>query len=93
MFHFPTILVKQLCACDPDFRSGQLTDRCKKKCLRNMAWWNAIQAEPRTCGNESSEEDDKNKHAAIFEVKSGKKSEGAITDSRERTADTLYNDL
>ena len=35
----------------------------------------------------------KNTHAAIFEVKFGKKAEGAITDSRERTADTLYNDL
>ena len=42
---------------------------------------------------ESSEEDDKNTHAAIFEVKCGKKAEEAITDSRERTADTLSNDL
>ena len=42
---------------------------------------------------ESSEEDDKNTHAAIFEVKFGKKAEEAITDSRERTADTLSNDL
>ena len=38
---------------------------------------------------ESSEEDDKNAHAAIFEVKFGKMAE-AITDSRERTADTLF---
>ena len=37
---------------------------------------------------ESSEEDDKKSHAAIFEVKFGKKGEGAITDSRERKADT-----
>ena len=42
---------------------------------------------------ESSEEDDKNSHAAIFDVKFGKKGEGAITDSRERKADTLFNDL
>ena len=42
---------------------------------------------------ESSEEDDKNTPAAIFEVKFGKMAEGAITDSRQRTADTLYNDL
>ena len=44
---------------------------------------------------DSSEEDDKISHAAIFEVKCGKKKkeEGAITDSPERTADTLFNDL
>ena len=42
---------------------------------------------------ESSEEDDKNTHAAIFEVKFGKKAEEVITDSREGTADTLFNDL
>ena len=42
---------------------------------------------------ESSDEDDKNTHAAIFEVKFGKKAEEAITDSRERTADTLSTDL
>ena len=43
---------------------------------------------------ESSEEDDKNTHAAIFDVKFGPKKEdkGVITDSRERTADTLFND-
>ena len=29
----------------------------------------------------------------FFEIKFGKKSEGAIKDSRERTADTLHNDL
>ena len=40
---------------------------------------------------ESSEEDDKISHAAIFEVKFGKKAEGAITDSRERKADTLFS--
>ena len=40
-----------------------------------------------------SSEDDKNSHAAIFEVKFGEKGEGAITDSRERKADTLFNDL
>ena len=32
-------------------------------------------------------------HAAIFEVHFGKKSEGAITDSRERTAETLFSDV
>ena len=57
-----------------------------------MAWWNAIQAEAMTCGNQAKKTT-KNTHAAIFEVKFGKKSEGAITDSREQTADTLYNDL
>ena len=31
--------------------------------------------------------------AAIFEVKFGKKAEGVITDSRERTADTLSNGM
>ena len=42
---------------------------------------------------ESSEEDDELIHAAIFEVKFGKKSESAITDARERTADTLFSDV
>ena len=42
---------------------------------------------------ESSEEDDKNRHAAIFEVKIGGEKGGVITDSRERTADTLFSDL
>ena len=42
---------------------------------------------------ESSEEDDKNTLAAIFEVKCGKKAEEAITDARDRTADTLFTDL
>ena len=42
---------------------------------------------------ESSEEDDKNPHAAIFDVKFGKKAEGAITEPRERKAGTLSNDL
>ena len=35
----------------------------------------------------------KNSHASIFKVKFGKKAEGSITDSRERTADTLFSDL
>ena len=71
-------------------------------------WWDATQAEAITCQStqeliprghvrllwESSEEDDKKKHAAIFEVKFGKKEEeGVISDSHERTADTLFNDL
>ena len=42
---------------------------------------------------ETSEEDDRDTHASIFEVKLCKKEEGAITGSRERTIDTLYNDL
>ena len=42
---------------------------------------------------ESSEEDDKCTHAAIFEVTFGKKAEEAITDSRERTADTIFTDI
>ena len=32
-------------------------------------------------------------HAAIFEVKFGKKAEEAVTHSRERTVDSLFNDL
>ena len=43
--------------------------------------------------SESNEEDDKNTHAAIFEVKFGTKADEAITDSRKRTADTLFTDL
>ena len=42
---------------------------------------------------ESSEEDDKNTHVAIFEMKFCKKAEEAITDSRERTADTPFRYL
>ena len=42
---------------------------------------------------ESNEEEDKGSHAAIFEVKFGEKAEGSFTDSRERTADTLFSDL
>ena len=38
---------------------------------------------------ESIEEDNEFSHAAIFEVKFGKKPEGAITDSRGRTAGAL----
>ena len=43
--------------------------------------------------SESNEEDDKNTHAAIFEVKFVEKAEEAITDSCKRTADTLFTDL
>ena len=39
---------------------------------------------------ESIEEDNELSYAAIFEVKFGKKSEGAMTDSRGRTADALH---
>ena len=42
---------------------------------------------------ESNEEEDKGLHAAIFEVKFGTKAEGSFTDSRERTAGTLFSDL
>ena len=42
---------------------------------------------------ESSEEDDKNTHAAIFEVKFGTMAEEATTDSRERRADARFDDL
>ena len=42
---------------------------------------------------ESNEEEDKGSHAAIFKVKFGKKAERSFTDSRERTADTLFSDL
>ena len=72
-----------------------------------MAWWDATQAEAMICPVharidltryvrllwESSEEDDKYTHAAIFDLKFGKKGEEAITDSRERTADTLFTDF
>ena len=42
---------------------------------------------------ESNFGEDKGSHAAIFEVKFGQKSQGSLTDSRERTADTLSRDL
>ena len=42
---------------------------------------------------DSNEEEDKGSHAAIFEVKFGNKAEGSFTDSRERTADTLFCDF
>ena len=38
----------------------------------------------------NEEEEDKGPQAAIFEVNFGKKAEGSFTDSRERTADTLF---
>ena len=41
---------------------------------------------------ESNEEEDKGSHAAIFEVKFGKKAKGSFPDSRERTTDTLFID-
>ena len=41
----------------------------------------------------SIKENNEFSHAAIFEVKFGKNSEGAITDSRERTADALFSDV
>ena len=43
--------------------------------------------------SEPSEEDDELTHAAIFEVKFGKKAAEELTDLRERTADTLLSDL
>ena len=42
---------------------------------------------------ESNEEEDKGSHAAILEVKFGKRAEGSISDSRERTLDTLFSAL
>ena len=42
---------------------------------------------------EPFEEDTELSHAAIFEVKIGKMSERAITDSRERTAGILFFDV
>ena len=42
---------------------------------------------------ESNFGEDKGSHAAIFEVKFGRRSEGSLTDSREQTADTLSSDL
>ena len=77
----------------------------QNSCLRTTAWWDVTQAEViicqnkqelthqemfHSCGNQVKK---KNSHAAIFEVKFGKKAEGSIIDSRERTADTLFSDL
>ena len=42
---------------------------------------------------ESNGEANEFSHAAIFEVNFGKKSESAIADLREQTADTLFSDL
>ena len=72
-----------------------------------MVWWDATQLEAMICQSaqelmpqgmlasfqNQNEEDDKNTHAAIFEVKFGTKADEAITDSRKRTADTLFTDL
>ena len=38
-------------------------------------------------------DDDRNGHAAIFEVKFGKKTERATTESRERSAEQLFDNL
>ena len=70
--------------------------------MRTAAWLYATQNEsifcPSTTGFvrllwESNEEEDKDSHAAIFDVKFGNRAEGSFTDSRERTADTLFSDL
>ena len=75
--------------------------------MRTMAWWDATQAEAMTLSvrarNDSTGyvrllwvsngEANEFSHAAIFKVKFGNKSEGAITDLREQTADTLLSDL
>ena len=42
---------------------------------------------------ESSEEDDKNSHAAIFGIKFGDKAEEKITEPRERTAASFFSDM
>ena len=42
---------------------------------------------------ESNFGEDKGSHAGIFEVKFGQKSQESLTDSRERTAETLSRDL
>ena len=74
----------------------------KRSCLRTMAWWDSPQAEPMIC--ESTKElilqgmfvscgikwRRRQKNACSdFWNKFAKKAEGAMTDSRERTADTL----
>ena len=41
----------------------------------------------------SNEEDDEDGHAAIFEVKFGTKAEGVTAESRERTAESLFDNL
>ena len=43
-------------------------------------------------GNQN-EEDDEDGHPAIFEVKFDKKAEGVTTESRERTAESLFDNL
>ena len=64
-----------------------------------MALWDVIEAEAMTCQFHAridpsgyvrllwESEDDRNGHAAIFEVKFGNKTEGATTKSRERSAE------
>ena len=42
---------------------------------------------------ESLEEDDRNSHAAMYEIKFGNKAEGVIAGPRERTAASVFNHL
>ena len=42
---------------------------------------------------ESYDEEDEGSHAAVFQVKFGKKAGESLTDSRERAADTLFSNL
>ena len=70
--------------------------RTQKNCLRTSARWD-VHARIDPTGYVrllwKSSEEEKGSHAAIFEVKFGEKAEGSFTDSRERTAETLFSDL
>ena len=74
----------------------------KSSCLRTVDWWDATQAKAMMCQSthricstlvEINFKKDGNTHAAIFEVKCGRKSEEATEYQGKRTATTLCNDL
>ena len=67
-----------------------------------VAQWDVIRANAMTARIDSSgyipllwepDVDDRNGHAAIFEVKYCKTSERAVKESRERSAEQLFTDL
>ena len=100
------VLVKQLCTCDVDSWGRQFANRCKGTIVRlwlggmplNEGQLSACSCKNwlhRICSTPVGIEwwKDRSSHAAIFEVKFGQRSDGLHTDSRERTADTLFSDL
>ena len=70
-----------------------------------MAWWDVIRAKSNDLSVHAridssryirllwESDDDRNGHAAIFEVKFGKTSGRAVKESRERSAEQLLADL